>query len=135
MFAHVLLFNKQMYVFVAVLCYLCVPPLIPLRTFETVTSLLMAILHLADTESMISCLHCCSSGDTLALVCHSRTVYLLWSRWNFGSRVVMTACYVDRLHTLSSHSFCDSVAQSGASQKKTLHHGAHTLLRSLLIPL
>lgn len=36
---------------------------------------------------------------------------------------------------MSSHAFCGSVSQSGASQKKTLHHGAHTLVRSPLIPL
>lgn len=38
-------------------------------------------------------------------------------------------------HTLSSHAFCGSVSQRSASQKKTLHHGAHTAVRSPLIPL
>lgn len=48
---------------------------------------------------------------------------------------MVTDRYTDGPHSLSSHAFCGSVSQRSVSQKKTMHHGAHTLERSLLIPL
>lgn len=66
--------------------------------------------------------------------------FLVLSCWYFvamnkPSQAVVTDCYADRPQSLSSHAFCGSVSQSSASQKKTLHHGAHALVRSPLIPL
>lgn len=74
-------------------------------------------------------------GDTLSLFIS--LVLFLWYflAVNKATQAMVTDCYVDRPQSLSSHAFCGSVSQSSASQKKTLHHGAHTLVRSPLIPL
>lgn len=113
---------------------LCVLPLIPLRTLDKkhfcwwsflIEQTLNLWYHVYDTLLLI--------GRHINSVYPPRSVYPFWSRCYFGSRAAMTDCYVDMPWSLSSHAFCDSVAQGGASQKKTPHHGAHTLLRDPLI--